>query len=275
VVLETLRTENEEIRHSKVAQAIEVADLIQPTPNRANPVPLYYQVAQTLQRLIECSAISVGTRLGNEADLAQALGLSRPTIRRALGYLAVSGLVLRMRGMGTVVMPVPILRSVALTSVYDDMVESGHKPKTVVLELCIVVPPDPIAAHLLLPAGEEVHHLRRLRLVDDDPLVIMRNYLPRGLLELDRDRLERTGLYRLLRAAGIIPRVASQTISGRAATADESLLLRLDHGAPILHLQRVSYDETGRAIEVASHAYSAERQSFLMNLTSESRATEP
>jgi DNA-binding GntR family transcriptional regulator len=268
-------TNGDEPRPSSVTRSAEIADLVQPDLDRGSPVPLYYQLARTLQRLIESGGISVGTRLGNESDLAQALGVSRPTIRRALGYLADGGLVLRMRGMGTVVMPMPIRRSVALTSVYDDMVESGHTPKTEVLILRTELPSDAVAAGLLLPADAEVHYMRRLRLVDDEPLVVMENYLPRGLVDLDRQQLERTGLYRLLRTVGIIPRVASQTISARGATSDEAHLLGLDRGSPILQLQRVSYDEKGRAIEYASHAYIAARHSFQMNLTSESRAAEP
>lgn len=255
--------------------ATQVADLIRARLDRGSPVPLYYQLAQTLQGLIESSALTVGTRLGNEADLAQELGVSRPTVRRALGYLADSGSVLRLRGMGTVVMPVPIRRSVALTSVYDDLLASGHRPSTIVLSIATISAPAAVAATLNLSDGAKALYLSRLRLVDDEPLAVMENYLPAGLLKLARLQLEQTGLYRVMRAAGIVPRVASQTIGARAATTEEAQLLEIDEGAPLLQLQRVSYDETGRAIEYASHAYIAARHSFQMNLVSETRAAQP
>jgi DNA-binding GntR family transcriptional regulator len=253
----------------------QIAGMLRSSLDRGSPVPLYYQVAQTLQKMIESGALSVGTRLGNEADLASELGISRPTVRRALGYLADGGLVLRLRGMGTVVMPTTIRRSVALTSVYDDLLDSGHLPTTRVLSLDTVNPPAAVMAGLNLPEDADALFLRRLRLVDNEPLAVMENYLPEGLLRLNRPDLEQTGLYRLMRAAGIVPRVASQTIGARLATPDEAKLLGIDAGAPILQLQRVSYDETGRAIEYACHAYIAARHSFQMNLISESRAAHP
>jgi len=47
--------------------------------DRSSPVPLYFQVAQHLEQLIESGDLATGTRLENEIDLADRLGLSRPT----------------------------------------------------------------------------------------------------------------------------------------------------------------------------------------------------
>src|SRR5690606_26689231 len=55
--------------------------------DRTSPVPLYFQVAQHLQQAIESGELPVGTRLDNEIALADQLGLSRPTMRRAIQHL--------------------------------------------------------------------------------------------------------------------------------------------------------------------------------------------
>ena len=68
--------------------------------DRASPVPLYYQVAQVLERAIETGDLPAGSRLENEIALAERLGLSRPTVRRAIAYLVDQGLVVRKRGIG-------------------------------------------------------------------------------------------------------------------------------------------------------------------------------
>ena len=49
--------------------------------DRSSPVPLYFQVAQHLEHMIESGELPMGTRLENETDLADQLGLSRPTRR--------------------------------------------------------------------------------------------------------------------------------------------------------------------------------------------------
>ena len=90
--------------------------------DRASPVPLYYQVAQYLEEAIEDGRMPPGTQLDNELQLADQLGLSRPTLRRALQYLVEKGLLVRRRGVGTRVVQPKVRRPVELSSLYDDLV---------------------------------------------------------------------------------------------------------------------------------------------------------
>jgi DNA-binding GntR family transcriptional regulator len=48
--------------------------------DRTSPVPLYFQVAQHLEQMIESGELPMGTRLDNETDLAAQLGLSNSTL---------------------------------------------------------------------------------------------------------------------------------------------------------------------------------------------------
>ena len=56
--------------------------------NRSSPVPLYFQVAEQLERAILEGALVPGDRIGNEVALADSLGLSRPTLRQAIQMLS-------------------------------------------------------------------------------------------------------------------------------------------------------------------------------------------
>lgn len=237
----------------------------------ASPVPLYYQLATALEQAIDRGDLEAGSRLDNELDLARALSLSRPTVRQALGYLVDRGRLVRRRGIGTIVLPAGVRRPVGLTSLFDDLVRSGRRPTTRVLAMEVAVCPKEAGEALDLEPGSSVTHVRRLRLVDDEPLAVMENYLPAQLFQVDRHQLEQTGLYRLLAASGIVPRIASQSVTARPAGPDEARLLRVSPGAPLLALRRVSYDATGRAIELANHAYVGERYAIDMSLISDER----
>src|SRR3954453_176844 len=61
--------------------------------DRASPIPLWFQVAQHLEQAIASGDLPQGTLLDNEIALAQRLGVSRPTMRRAMEQLVSGGLV--------------------------------------------------------------------------------------------------------------------------------------------------------------------------------------
>ena len=210
--------------------------------DRNSPVPLYFQVAQHLEHLIESGEMPTGTRLENEIDLADQLGLSRPTMRRAIQYLVDRGLLVRKRGVGTQVVHAKVRRQVELTSLYDDLDKASRAPSTRVLSFAREPLAEDLASEVSLPADTEVYVFERLRYADGEPLALMRNYVPAGLLAMDAEDLEAHGLYNLLRASGINLRIARQSIGARAATAAEARTI--EHGQHLYRASRYSFDLT-------------------------------
>jgi len=235
--------------------------------DRSSPVPLYFQVAQHLEQMIESGELPMGTRLDNEADLAGQLGLSKPTMRRAIEYLVGRGLLVRRRGIGTQVVHAKVTREVELTSLYDDLAKAGRDPSTIVVSFGTEPASDVLAAELGIAAGTPVYVFERLRYADAEPLALMRNHVPGQLMRLSAADLERQGLYNLLRANGISLRIAKQAIGARAATAAEARALGERKGAPLLVMERSAYDEQGRAVELGQHVYRASRYRFDLTLT--------
>ena len=235
--------------------------------DRNSPVPLYFQVAQHLEHMIESGELPTGTRLENEIDLADQLGLSRQTMRRAIEYLVGRGLLLRKRGIGTQVVHAKVSREVELTSLYDDLAKTGRDPSTTVVSFSTEPAPDALAAELGLAAGTPVYVFERLRFAGAEPLALMRNHVPEYLMRLSAADLETQGLYNLFRANGIIMRIAKQSIGARAASAAEARALGERKGAPLLTMERSAYDEQGRAVEHGRHVYRASRYRFDLTLT--------
>lgn len=235
--------------------------------DRSSPVPLYFQVAQHVEQLIESGELPMGTRLENETDLADQLGLSRQTMRRAIEYLVGRGLLVRKRGIGTQVVHTKITREVELTSLYDDLAKTRRAPSTRVVSFRTEAASDALAVELGIPAGTQVYVFERLRYADAEPLALMRNHVPVQLLTLSPADLEAQGLYNLLRANGVTMRIAKQAIGARAATAAEGRALGERTGAPLLTMERSAYDEQGRTVEHGHHLYRASRYSFDLTLT--------
>src|SRR5918999_5947658 len=204
------------------------------TLDHNSPVPLYYQAARALEEAIEDGRLPRGSKLESELDLAEQLGISRPTMRAAIKQLVDKGLLMRRRGIGTTVAPRPVRRAVALTSLYDDLKESGREPSTRVLNFEETPCPPEISEYLGLGATAPVLRFDRLRVAGSDPIALMRNFVPVGLLEIEREDLERTGLYDLFRQSGINPHVATQRVGARRAGTGEAELLEIEPGDPVL-----------------------------------------
>ena len=230
--------------------------------DRGSPVPLYYQLAQQLEAAIEHGALAPGNLLGNEIDLSTRLGLSRPTVRQAIQSLVDKGLLVRRRGVGTQVVHSQVKRPLELSSLYDDLEAAGQGPTTQVVRNERVPASPDVAAALGIAEGSEVIALERLRLTHGHPVALLCNYLPATLLDLDSGRLESTGLYRMMRTAGITLHSARQTIGARSATAEEAARLDEQGGAALLTMQRTAYDDTGRPVEYGTHIYRASRYAF-------------
>ncbi len=234
--------------------------------DRTSPVPLYYQAARALEAAIEDGRLPRGSKLESELDLAEQLGISRPTMRAAIKELVDKGLLVRRRGLGTIVAPQPVRRAVALTSLYDDLAKAGREPKTRVLSFEEVPCSPEIAEHLGLEVGVPVLRFERLRLAGSDPIALMSNAVPASLLEITKEDLEQTGLYELFRGNGITPHIANQRIGARKAAGKEVELLEVESGDPLLTMERIAYDTGGRPIEYGSHLYPAESYWFEMML---------
>ncbi|WP_406733700.1 GntR family transcriptional regulator [Streptomyces sp. NBC_01794] len=234
--------------------------------DRTSPVPLYFQLSQQLEAAIERGTLTPGSLLGNEIELANRLGLSRPTVRQAIQSLVDKGLLVRRRGVGTQVVHSQVKRPLELSSLYDDLEAAGQRPATIVLRNAFEPASAEVACALGVPEGSDVQLIERLRFAHGEPMARLRNHLPAGLFECDTERLEATGLYRMMRTAGITLHSARQSVGARAATELEAELLTEEIGAPLLTMERTTFDDTGRAVEFGSHIYRASRYAFEFQL---------
>jgi len=243
--------------------------LAQPiTLDRGSPIPLYFQVAQQIEAAIEAGDVKPGETISSEFELAEQLGVSRPTIRQAIQQLVIKGYVVRRRGIGTVVIHRRIRRPASTSSFFDALVLTGRTPRTKVLSLTERAADADVAGRLQIDAGAPVLVLSRIRFADDEPIAHMTNHIPLSILgELPtKSQLESESLYSLIRARGIELDYADQGISARTATPKEANLLQAPRGSTLLTMVRTAFDTTGRAIELGQHVYLADRYSFEMIL---------
>jgi len=90
---------------------------------QVEPRRLYQQIADQIRELIRQGGFDTGTRLPPERDLAQQLGVSRPSLREAMVALDVEGAVEIRSGSGVYVCSLPVRPVKSTASLGDSPME--------------------------------------------------------------------------------------------------------------------------------------------------------
>src|ERR1035438_9076691 len=129
--------------------------------DHTNPIPLYYQISAQLQDAIDSGVYCAGDSIPSELEISDFLNVSRPTVRQAIQQLALKGMVVRRRGIGTVVAPQRIHRAASLSSFYEALEATGRRPSTQTTRLEVLPALEDIAKFLEIEVGANVIVIER------------------------------------------------------------------------------------------------------------------
>lgn len=235
--------------------------------SRADGGPLYLQLSEKLSEAVSQGLLAPGSPLPPEREIAAMTGLSRVTVRKAIGRLVEDGLVIQKQGSGSFVAPpAPRLEQSLsrLTSFTEDMARRGLSTTTLWLDRGIYIPsPDEVVA-LGLSSDSSVARLARLRLADGRPMAIERAALPLDILP-DPGAVE-VSLYGTLAEAGLRPVRALQRISAINLGRDDATTLEVEPGTAGLRIERTSYLADGRVAEFTRSLYRGDAYNFVAEL---------
>ena len=225
-----------------------------PELDRTGPTPLHIQIRDWMQQQIG-GPWPEHYKLTSEDDLAAKLRVSRGTVRKAVAALTAEGLLTRVHGRGTFVCSSQIEQPLAerLIAFSEDLISRGIPFYTRVLEQSAVHPGQRVASMLSVPAGARILYLKRVRIVNGAPLIVLRNHV-----KLDRCReLEKVDFtrYRLFEALEDLFNLelgwAQRTFEAQIADKEVANLLQISEGAPIMYMEQVLYLQDGSPIELS------------------------
>ncbi|MGP9021699.1 GntR family transcriptional regulator [Streptomyces sp. BR1] len=228
-------------------------------------LPLWYQVSQSLRASILGRTPDASLRLPTEEQLAAHYGVSVLTMRQALKELEEEGLITRHRRRGTFIEPAARRGApVRLLGSIDAIVAQQSGEPTTVLGHG----PEPVAGELAeyFPDCASVVTYRRLRRdgKTGEPTNWAENAVrPELAASIEVSDLERWPMTKVLRdAVGVRISRITDTVEARLADPATAELLQVPLLSPILHYTGVTYDETGRVVDVARIRYRGDRFSF-------------
>jgi len=238
---------------------------------RLNPkskLPLYHQLYEILRADIVGGKYQPGDLVPAESELIDSYRVSRTTVRQVLEILVREGLVYRQRGRGSFVSHRSLEEGlVRIVSFTEDMQRRGFEPGTRVLSAELLAAPAEIAEKLDVEPGEELAHIRRLRLADGEPMSIEDSHLVHRLFPGILGRATLTAsLQDAARDYGIRWKSAKQTIRAVEATADMARILSVRPRSALLSVDRVSYSEEQVPAEFLRIYYRGDRYSLYADL---------
>lgn len=213
--------------------------------------PLYRQLADALAGLMTSGRLRPGDPMPTEDELCSSLELSRTTVRKAYAELVSAGRVVRRPRKGTVVAEPKLPRSLdSLYSFSADMTRLGMKPTSRVLGFAVTTPPEWAAHRLGVAEDAQVYEIRRLRLADDDPILLETVWVPtRFCPGLTADMLTNS-LYALVsEATGTVAQEARETYEAVCLDAADAGPLGCKAGEAAFIIRRTTLDEHGAAFE--------------------------
>lgn len=214
-------------------------------------VPLYQQIAQIFQKMILSGDYPPGSKIPTENELCSIYGVSRVTIRKALGLLTQKGMLTSIPSKGTFVTEEKIEKPVhdgRLLSFSEMCHQQGMSPGSKTVRLDVIEATEKETNLLSLPPQEKLIILERIRYANSDPVVLERSKFPESsfsfLLDLD---LTNASFYEFLqKKMGIVFTKSRRTVELAFADYSTSHHLKVSLGAPLLFIDGSISDDSNK-----------------------------
>lgn len=207
-------------------------------------LPLYTQVRESLRRDILNGTYPPHSQMPSESQMMHSFGVSRITVRQALGDLQKEGLIFKVMGKGSFVSKPKAFQSLSrLQGFGEAMAVSGYETFSNVLSARPVEATAQVAKRLGLRTGQPIFEIQRLRFLNREPISVDVSYFPPELGErLAQEDLAVRDIFAILEN-DLGHNLTHADLQIEAICADETLArqLQVDEGCAVLRMERLTY----------------------------------
>ncbi|MEG0453130.1 MAG: GntR family transcriptional regulator [Coprobacillus sp.] len=230
--------------------------------------PLYKIIKNDIKNKIQTQLYLPGQKIPSEAELGTQFNASRITVVRAINDLVSEGYLRREQGKGSFVCHQINEGVLHLTGFTERMKSHNYDLKTIVIEKKYAPIPLKMAIQFNRPINEEVIFIKRLRIVNNQPLCISHTYFIKDDHEwLMEEGLENQSVYKLLenkyhQSLGN----ATQVFSVGYLDSNDSSLLNLTDKNPCLCLTIFAYLSNEEPFEYDQTYYNSSLYQYEINM---------
>lgn len=218
---------------------------------RNNPKPLYQQLHDILVDAIDSGRWGPNEKIPSENNLSTTYGLSRMTVRAVLTDMVKEGLLYRVQGKGTFVAEKITTLSPSYIGIREQLEKMGYEVTTKIIECKTELCSSTVAKYLGIESGSSIFKIKRVRYIKGEPISIHISHIPPMYSDkLTPELLEKEQLCVLLNDFyGLQKKQVNETLESVLALNEESSLLNVEKGHPLLLLRDILYSEDGNPYE--------------------------
>ena len=214
---------------------------------------IYKTIADRLKNRINSDEFEVGDALPSEKALAGELQVSVMTLRKALTLLESEKLIVKRHGSGSYVARKSNYRGGELDGFNYQMHIGGvTNYRNKVIEFTMIDAPLAIAQQLKIEPGEKVYYVRRIRMIDDSPILIENSYIPVAIFPwLSVGNLERSKFNYFKKECNITILESHRSYTPVLATREQAELLQVPQNSLLLRVQSISYAHNNTIVDLS------------------------
>jgi len=242
-----------------------------------SPLPLYAQVKENLRERILDGTYPPHAQLPAESEIGAVFGVSRITVRQALNDLQKEGLIFKLPGKGTFVSKPKAFQELSqLEGFAEAMSRRGYEIYNRLAGFQIVSAAPNVAQQLRLTAGDAVAEIKRIRLLNREPVSLEVTYVAAELGErLRQEDLATRDIFLILENDyGIALGTASLQIDAILADHALSAALQIDEGMPVLRIERLTHTADGKPLDFEYLYFRGDAFQYRLHIARRSSTTE-
>ncbi|MGL5149200.1 MAG: GntR family transcriptional regulator [Clostridium sp.] len=231
--------------------------------NKNSAIPVYYQLKEKIRDQIKNGIYKVGDCISSERELSEHYGVSRMTVRQAIGELVSDGMLYREKGKGTFVCD-PKVKQEDLMSFTEIINRSGRKLETKVISLEEIITPEEL---LGIFVEEKIYKINRLRFVDEECIANEIVHVPKRFTgELNEDVLKGS-IYKILEKNNITINYVESSIQAILMDRSHMEIFKVNKDIPLIKTINKSKNSDDKVVFYEEATYRSDKYILEVNIS--------
>lgn len=231
--------------------------------DKSSPIPVYYQLKNDLITKISQGVWKPGECISSERELCEIYGVSRMTIRQALGELVQEDVLLKIKGKGTFVCE-PTVKQEDMMSFTDMMKQTGRNLRTEVIDFDKINTPEHLTEIISL---DEIYRINRKRIVDNVCIAVEKVYIPIDYCGYIDEKMLEGSLFKILEEFGYIVDHSQSSIAAVIMDNELKKLFDVSEEIPLLKMTSKTYTQKGKMLFLEESIYRSDKFVLQVNIS--------